>query len=153
MHLQLPRLFHVNLSPFKEELVPFLAQRVNATIETSDAIYRQKPLWLISVVVLVVISITGAILREKTHVPDILTSVSLTRDNLYMCIDLDDEASSVLSDSERFRLLAKLPVVITDVMPEVEYGHVAFATRDERYGEEKAKGNRRGELRPDRQYI
>lgn len=116
----------------KDDNLPFLPETTEGTIQNPDRIYKMDLKWLLlyilSVAVLTGISLVGAIFRNTNLAPDILSYVStLTRDNPYTAIP-EDADSSTLSGLERTRRLAKLPIVLTDVTPDAEYGHVALAT-------------------------
>ena len=120
-----------SLSP--EELdaiiqVPMVSRAVVADRAHMHQIYVCNYGWLAALIVassiLLLVGVTGLILRHRTFAPDMMGYVaSMTYENPYMGLP---KGGSVLDAMERARILRDVRVRIGDVRGEDGVGHVAF---------------------------
>jgi hypothetical protein len=126
---------------------PFLAMRAYTDVIYKDERYFLSWGWfavfICSTVVLMVISMVGAVVQWITIAPDVLGYVSsFTRDNPFVRLDAMGDVACTQDGIERAKALKDLRVRLADVSPGEEVGHVAFVAGDYLEGAGKLRRGR-----------
>ncbi|KAA8893545.1 hypothetical protein FN846DRAFT_978353 [Sphaerosporella brunnea] len=122
---------------------PFLARRTAAKVTRTDQRYVLQWHWfaifMVSTLVLLVVSLAGTIIQFSTIVPDVFGyASSFTRDNPFVDIPPDADVSA-LDGLDRAKMLRDLRVKMADVRPAEEVGHIAFVTSTRGSGRDPAR--------------
>jgi hypothetical protein len=121
--------------PITEKLQKFITSTITAETGRTERILECNKAWfsiiLVISIIILVISLSGAILRAITMVPDVLGTLSMiTLDN--HC-DKELQKASMLNGLERSRLLKKVGIKLGNVKQNSPSGRIGFSApaRDE----------------------
>ncbi|KAI5813214.1 hypothetical protein BZA77DRAFT_230420, partial [Pyronema omphalodes] len=126
---------------------PFLAMRAYTDVVYENDRYVLSWPWFVififSTVVLVIVSMVGAVVQWITIAPDVLGYVSsFTRDNPFVKLDAMGDVACTQDGIERAKALKNLKVRLADVNPGEEVGHVAFVSGEYLEGAGKLRKGR-----------